>query len=47
MGEDTVTKEKNPGREDLAKNLDNAYLLCSYFEGHAEKKELMKKIGKR
>ena len=47
MGEDKVTKEKNPGREDLAQNLDNANLLCSYFEGHVEKKELVKKIGKR
>lgn len=45
-GDDKVTKENNPGREDWARNWDDAWLLCSYVEGQVEKKESGKQIGK-
>lgn len=45
-GEDKINKENNPGREDVARNLGDAWLLCLYAEGHVEKKESVKETGK-
>ena len=45
-GEDKINKENNPGREDLAWNLGDEWLLCLYVERHVEKKESVKETGK-